>query len=326
MESIETMANVQRQCTSLSFVNIITSYLLGDNMKIWKYQNYFQKIKYLRIYRFPMWFLNKLRFRNIVPSESYTVSMRLGHKIKLRATQNFLKNVLFSRQYHDWDAILVDKFLPKNGVILDIGANIGLYSALYAQYLKHKSPKIYAIEAVKQNFDYLNENISQNGFTNIETFQIALGDKAGELSFYLPDADYVGNLVGSNVLDGDEKSREEKSGFTQKVKMVTLDEWSIDQDLKRCDFMKIDIEGAELLAFKGASEFLAKFRPVIQCEYNKRWLEATGASFSDLLSLFEKLKYKAYIEDGDWYVPIVEKSTNLSLVDLLFVPEEKSIN
>lgn len=295
-------------------------------MKIWKFQNHFQKIKYLRLYRLPLWLVNKLRFRSLNPSESYTVSMRLGHKIKLRPTQNYLKNVLFSRQYHDWDAILVDKFLPKNGVILDIGANIGLYSALYAQYLKKKTPKIYAIEAVKQNFEYLNKNIAQNGFENVETFQIALGDQAGELSFYLPDADYVGNLVGSNVLAGDEQAKDEKRGHTEKVKMVTLDEWSLDQKLERCDFMKIDIEGAELLAFRGAHQFLEKFRPVIQCEYNQRWLEATGASFADLLSHFEKLKYRAYIEQGDWYLPVKTDSTNLSLVDLLFVPEEKAVN
>lgn len=78
-----------------------------------------------------MWFFRKVMNRPIQRDKSYRVQMRLGHKMQLRPTQRYLENVIYSGQYHDENIFFVKPLIDEGSVILDIGANIGLYTCAY---------------------------------------------------------------------------------------------------------------------------------------------------------------------------------------------------
>jgi len=151
----------------------------ADTQKICKYESPFQKIRHTKLLRSPKWLFRKLLNQDVSPEKYYEVSMSIGHKVKLRPTQMYLKAVIFSGQYHDETVFFLRKFLSSNSVILDIGANIGLYSCAYAQYLRDLNVKVFAIEAVRNNFDLLKSNIELNQFQNIQADNIALGNAYG---------------------------------------------------------------------------------------------------------------------------------------------------
>ncbi len=287
--------------------------------KIEKIPSLIHRITYSRPYRAPKWLLRKMAHRNINENKEYIVPMSLGHQIKLRPTKRYLENVIYSGQYHDENIFFIKPLIEEGAVILDIGANIGLYTCAYAEYFKEKNIKIYAIEAVETNYKILNENIRLNQFSNIKSFHLALGKEEGELEFNLPSKDFVGNAVGANI-------NKEQSGYVSKVKMITLDSFAKEQGLERCDFLKIDVEGAEYFIFEGGRNFLEKCRPVIEAEYNAYWLEQVKISFNDFAEFFTELDYLCAIERDSNFEIIENPQTyqvNEGLVDLLFIPKEK---
>ncbi|MGB0455022.1 MAG: FkbM family methyltransferase [Bacteriovoracaceae bacterium] len=293
-------------------------------MLVKKLPNLWQTIRYSKPYRFPLWLVNKFKFRSLDPSSEYEVNMRLGHKMVLRPTERYLQNVVVSRQYHDPDVYFVERLVPKGGVIVDIGANIGLYTCGFAQFLKHKDIKLYSIEAIQKNFDLLKKNIELNHFKNVEAFRFAVGEESGELTFYLPSKDFVGNVSGGNVFsESDLKKIESQEKVKEVVPLVRIDDWAIENSIERCDFLKIDIEGAEMFAFRGGFEFLKKTRPIIQCEYNKHWLDKQDLSLQSFVQFFKDMDYDVYVEKENVFDLIQEETFDFHLVDLLFVPREK---
>lgn len=251
--------------------------------------------------------------------------MRLGHKIELTPTQPYLRRVIFSRAYHDEDVLFLDRIIPTDAVILDIGANIGLLSCAYASYLKKKNPQIFAVEAIQKNYQQLVRNLRLNEMKNVTPFRLALGESNGELRFRLPTADFVGNAVGTNVLSAsDDAQSKRENTYEEVVPMKTLDEWTRDCGIDRCDFIKIDIEGAELSAFRGGRSFLAKTRPIILSEFNYYWIKEQGLGIEDFVSFFKELEYDCFMDTGDRFERLELENFRPRLVDLLFVPRERT--
>ena len=66
----------------------------------------------------------------------------------------------------------------------------------------------------------------------------------------------------------------------------------------RCDLIKLDIEGCEFAALRGAQRLLKRFRPVLYLELNAHWMKRFGWTFRDLLNYLEPLEYRFTNERG----------------------------
>jgi FkbM family methyltransferase len=274
-----------------------------------------------KVLRAPSWLLNRLRFRGVGPRDTVSIRMKLGHRIELAPTQDYLYRVLLNRTYHDDSVEFLARHLKPGSVILDVGANIGLVTCAYAQRLAFLGPRIYAFEAVARNFERLRRNVALNRFEAVMPLRLALGDRDGELTFHLPDPEFSGNAVGDNVLSREDLATAETAcGHVERVPLRTLDGWARDQGLDRCDFMKIDVEGAELNVLRGGASFIGRTRPVVQCEFNRYWLAQQGLGIDDYLAFFAELGYDAYVDAGHEFVPLAPAVHAANLVDLLFYP------
>ena len=146
--------------------------------------------------------------------------------------------------------------LMPGDVVIDAGANLGLFSIFAAKKIG-KSGTVYAFEPVKKICNFLQESIDINNVSdNVPIIQSALGDKNGNLTLSCGD---IGSSSG--VIH-----RSDKEII---VSQMTLDDFIFQKKLNKVDFIKMDIEGMERNALKGAQKTIAKFKPKLAiCTYH----------------------------------------------------------
>ena len=139
-----------------------------------------------------------------------------------------LKEMYLDRAY--------DPYLKgENLTILDIGANIGLFS--YFAYDKAKI--IYALEPSVQHYQNLVTMLVSNEMHNVAPIQKAISDKVGTADFYHSTNDTMFSL----------KKEVNDTGELERVETTTLDAFFQENNIEHVDFMKIDVEGAEAAIF-----------------------------------------------------------------------------
>lgn len=123
--------------------------------------------------------------------------------------------------------------IQKSDVVLDIGAHLGFFS-LYAAK-KAKKGKVYSYEPFKTNFSGLKHNVKLNNLKNISINNVAVSNKSGLTKFY--------PFEGHNGCHSLFYRGQNKNALT--VKTTTLKEILLKNKIKKCNFLKLDCEGAE---------------------------------------------------------------------------------
>jgi len=181
-------------------------------------------------------------------------------------------------------------YLRDGDVMIDCGAHIGLYSRLASRILRAKG-RIIALEPNPEVLGYLKRNLAESDATTVEIRQLALYREAGEMDLYVGRQGRSGysSLVNSGVSD---------SHVT--VPVITLDSLLEESGLARVDFMKIDVEGAEIDVLAGAGAGIAKGAlPLLQVEFTEQNLRAVGRSTEDLKRAFEAAGYRFHKLDEE---------------------------
>jgi FkbM family methyltransferase len=143
--------------------------------------------------------------------------------------------------------LLLARTLKHGGVLYDIGANAGFYTLLGSRLLGPEG-QVYAFEPNPRNLRYLNDHLRINCIGNARVFPLAVSDHAGTATF---DADAPPAQGGLS------------EGGSLTVQTVALDDLVASGELRPPQYMKIDVEGAELLVLRGAGRILQVHRPII---------------------------------------------------------------
>jgi FkbM family methyltransferase len=168
----------------------------------------------------------------------------------------------------------------KDGMtVVDVGAHVGYYAVPLAKAVPNG--KVIAIEPADANYRLLTENAERNGCRNIVALKVAAGDRTASLTLFLDS----GN-TGSHSLA--EKNRQ-TSGGTEVVPVDPLDTLLASE--RRIDVMKIDIQGAEFAALRGARAILERDHPALLVEYWPSGLKAFGEEPAEMLKFLESLGY-----------------------------------
>lgn len=194
-------------------------------------------------------------------------------------------NAIYWRGAHDWAPIFVlEKFLKKGDTFIDVGANQGEYSLWAARKVGSKG-KVVAFEPMTQLFEQLTENIRLNkSFKNtISPVKLGLSDKKGEVTLYASED----SNEGTNTIYNTDKFSIELG----KIQLDTLDEQLDNLKINTVNFLKIDVEGAELQVLKGAVNTLKNNRPILLLEINKDACIAGGYLPEDILELLKPFNY-----------------------------------
>jgi FkbM family methyltransferase len=181
----------------------------------------------------------------------------------------------------------IKNFLRPGMVFFDCGAHIGIFSIL-ASISVGNTGKVYAFEPTPETYKRLNENISINGLGNINTFPLALGEKASQSFIYRLEASNEG--MNSLAKQG------EKGEEIGVCSIYSLDQILIEKNIPIPDLVKIDVEGSEFNLFKGAKQLLASENPpTMIVELSRGTMKRFGYEPEDLVEYilnFQKYKVK----------------------------------
>jgi FkbM family methyltransferase len=150
-----------------------------------------------------------------------------------------------------WEQHVFEKWIeyfPKNGLMLDIGANIGNHCLMFKKFLPEL--KIWAFEMSYNNFRLLYKNIYP--YSDIKCFNVALSNSVQMISYKDSEDNNNGGISVHNVEDGRHKNIS-----------IPLDSLTIPEPIV---FIKIDIESHEKYAYEGMRNFLLRDKPLIWAE------------------------------------------------------------
>jgi FkbM family methyltransferase len=187
-------------------------------------------------------------------------------------------------RYEPEETRVMDLLAADAKVILDVGANIGWYAVRFAKRLPQA--RVFAFEPLPTSHSYLQRNVAVNGVGDrVATFNCGLSDSSGAVEFFISPASGT-NASLKNVAGA--ADAQPVVGLT-----ITLDEWIANQKLAP-DFIKCDVEGAELLVFRGGRATLAKHRPVVFAELLRKWSKPFGYHPNDAIRFFDDLGYDCF--------------------------------
>jgi FkbM family methyltransferase len=171
-------------------------------------------------------------------------------------------------------------FVTPNSIILDIGANYGQMAIEFSKIAD--KTKVFAFEAQKMVFEVLEKNIESNKANNVKAFYNAVYD-VDDVEFIFPVPDLVRfPSYGSYGLD-----LKAKTGIP--VKSITIDSLNFDAPVS---FMKIDIQGSDLAAMRGAVNTIAKYKMPIIFEYEEQFQTDFNTSFQQYVDFVDSIGYK----------------------------------
>ena len=211
--------------------------------------------------------------------------------------------------YEDSDFSMIAKLIKPGHTVLDIGGNIGFYSLSLAK--QFPTSQFHAFEPLPKTFAQLKRNLEMNNLKNVNIYNFGFSNEKNTLTFYFyPEGS--GNASSARLSDRD--SVEEVT-----CSVITVDEFVKDNTLK-VDFIKCDVEGAELLVFQGANAVLDTHRPIVFSEILRKWSKKFDYDPNEIFQLFRSKNYGAYTCAKGELVPF-EKMTEETLeTNFFFIP------
>lgn len=228
--------------------------------------------------------------------------------------------------YEDRTLALGKRLIPDEGIFVDVGANIGFYTCGLGFDLARRGGRVFAFEPVASNRRRLAHNIRLNRLEGTVTvLPWALGVEPGRLVMRRPPVGDASNAVGENVFSPWDRDNVERDGWLrEEVIVLPLDEWS--SELPRCDVVKIDAEGADLLVLRGASRTLGRFRPAVLAEFNPYWMRQIGQDVEDVRRFAREVGYRILRLFGDRFLPLPphHADSDEEVPNYVLVPEERA--
>jgi FkbM family methyltransferase len=232
------------------------------------------------------------------------VNFRVSEPITIRLfPEGQIAELLYTSRFERRDLQLVARFLRPGMRVIDIGANIGLYSIL-ADRLVGSGGQVWAFEPSTESSARLHRNLALNGAGSVLTVKLALSDQDGGLLELTRD---IGRGDGERFLAAGEArqvvtSREDRDSDVESVRVTTLDHFFHEQLANgvKIDFLKIDIEGGEWLVFQGAPRLLSEnYDLVMMFESTPENSLRYGYRQEDLFKLLRDFGFRLYCWNRD---------------------------
>jgi FkbM family methyltransferase len=177
---------------------------------------------------------------------------------------------------------LINKLLLPTDIALDVGGNIGTHSLILSKKLF--KGHVYTFEPQSLVFSILQNNLLLNSCNNVTPYRFAISDK-NHSTISMQPFSYNKKSINNAALQIDLDGAMGDLTLTR-----TLDSFNF----KKIDFIKMDIQGSELLAIKGAKKLLSEHKPIIFIEMEEQYLRDLGSSTKELMETLFSFNYALY--------------------------------
>jgi FkbM family methyltransferase len=222
-------------------------------------------------------------------------------------------SIACTQQHHLEDAPVFAPHIPRDGVVIDVGAHAGQFSKLFARLAPQG--RVYAFEPSAYARSILKPALAWNRLRNVEVIATGLSDADGEATLSTPVKSRGGMGFGLASLALDPA----RVHADQTVRLQTLDGFAARAGLTRLDFLKADVEGWEAHVIRGGLETVARFRPALFLEIVDEALGRAGETPQAIWEMLTPLGYRA-LKPPD-YRPVAAYD---GPSDYLFVAEPKA--
>jgi FkbM family methyltransferase len=197
----------------------------------------------------------------------------------------FGSHVLLDGYWEPWITVFVARQLRPGMVAIDVGANYGYYSLLFAA-LVGDTGHVFAIEPNPEIVLKLRRSLDLNGLLARTTLiEAAAGaSDGGEVVLYVPHGEPKNGTVIASA-----EAVSPQQGALFKVPQVTIDQ--VADSAARIDFVKIDAEGAEESAISGMSRILARDKPCLLLEFNAHRYGDPRGFLDRLTAIYDRMRY-----------------------------------
>lgn len=214
--------------------------------------------------------------------------------------------------YEEEDFEMIMRLIDDGSTVFDIGGNIGWYSINIAK--SKKDVKVLTFEPIPKTFNYLIRNLAINNIANVQPFNFGFSNKEQELTFYYyPEGS--GNASSANLSEGADVEK-----IVCQVKK--LDDFVESSDLT-IDFIKCDVEGAELFVFQGGVESIRKDKPVIFAELLRKWAGKFNYHPNEVIDFLKDMGYRCFIVKDNRLVEFFTVDEQTIETNFFFLHAEK---
>ena len=201
--------------------------------------------------------------RNVKLDEERVIETKTGCKLSVIPNDTGISLELSVFGVHEpITTEIISKKLEKDMVCVDIGANIGYYATLESQKVGSNG-KVIAIEPLPTAFYYLQKNLKLQNQSNYEIHNCACYNDDTNTSFLIHEKSNISKIIKDDDV------------IPTGMKKIVIPVRKLDTILSnqhKIDFLRMDIEGHELMVLEGATNIIKKFKPMIQFELHSKML------------------------------------------------------
>lgn len=207
----------------------------------------------------------------------------------IHTLKKYYYGYLLTHMPENWieqDAAALPQFLSPRDHVVDIGANLGVYSRFLARAVGTQG-HVYAFEPIPQTFEFLCHNLKQLNLPQVEPMPFAISDRQQTETMVIPTYRW-----GTECwYDARIKTEQSTRGWREiQVESRTLDSFH----LPKISFIKCDANYHELAVLRGAMETIRQYHPVILAEVNLNPDDPTSAAHATF-TLLENEGYRPHI-------------------------------
>jgi FkbM family methyltransferase len=214
--------------------------------------------------------------------------------------------------YEKCESKMMENLISEGDYFFDIGANIGWYSINVA--ISRRNVRVFSFEPIPKTYEQLICNVNLNPHRNITHHNVGLSNQVGNYEFYYyPEGS--GNASAENV-----------TGRLNVEKILcnvdTLDNF-VDRNNLHVDFIKCDVEGAELFVFQGGAAVIQKDKPIVFSEILRKWSSKFKYHPNEIFNQFNKWGYRAFTVQESRLINFYEMDDSTIETNFFFLHTEK---
>jgi len=208
------------------------------------------------------------------------------------------------------------QFLSPGMAFFDIGAYHGIFSLVAAKRLGSRG-RVVAFEPSQRERRRFELHMRWNGLSEVRLEPYAVSSTSGPLKFFAVSSGFTSmNSLKTPPIESPIRETT--------VEAVSLDAYLQDHRITQIDLMKIDVEGGELEAFRGASRMLSAIRPILICEVLDWVTRSWGYPAREIMSCLREHGYDWFdFRDDGTISPHAQRDDYPDIRNFLAVPREK---
>lgn len=211
-----------------------------------------------------------------------------GYRLIVHLNTSIGNQLYIHGSFEPRETSLLRAVVAPDDVVVDIGANVGYYTLLFASLAR--KGRVIAFEPIPEQAALIERSLAANGHAHAVVHRLALSREAGEASFCVSRDKAFSSLIDTGRVEAARSIR---------VKTQTLDGFLATEPAREIGLLKIDVEGAEAMVIEGAARTLASGRVKrLMVEMSRENLEACGATQAEIDDRLIRYGYRGWCFEG----------------------------